>query len=239
MRLFQNNFLTPGYMPARRYRKKSGRPIRRRRVNRRANRARGMFNPQPVFTETFRIPGNDPLAPAYRLASNTGGVMSVKISDMPQLAQYSALYQKYKILKAVFICLPQFNTESSDINAAGYNASLGLGNWGMARIVTAINDSPDAALPASENDVLEDNGCRITSGKPKLVFSCRPVPDTLDANGNRMTFRGKYLNFNSTGTDITHYGIRWWYTLPNPGGNIQEVPYFVYCKLTFQLSDPR
>jgi len=225
-------------MVYRRRARKSNRPIRRRRVNRRVARAR-MFNPQPVFTETFRIPGNDPLAPAYRLASNTGGVMSVKISDMPQIAQYSALYQKYKILKAVFICLPQFVTNSADINAAYYNSTLGFGNWGMARIVTAINDSPDAIVPLSENDVLEDNGCRISTGKPKLVFSCKPVPDTLDANGNRMTFKGKYLNFNAAGPDISHYGIRWWYTLPNPGGNIQDVPYYVYVKLTFQLSDPR
>jgi len=225
-------------MVYRRRARKSNRPIRRRRVNRRVARAR-MFNPQPVFTETFRIPGNDPLAPAYRLASNTGGVMSVKISDMPQIGQYSALYQKYKILKAVFICLPQFVTNSADINAAYYNSTLGFGNWGMARIVTAINDSPDAAVPLSENEVLEDNGCRISTGKPKLVFSCRPVPDTLDANGNRMTFKGKYLNFNAAGPDISHYGIRWWYTLPNPGGNIQDVPYYVYVKLTFQLSDPR
>jgi len=226
-------------MPIRRMRKGRRKAGVRRRFNRRANRARGMFNPAPVFTETFRIPGQDPLAPQYRMASNTGGVLTARISDMPQLAQYSALYQKYRILKATFICLPQFATESADINAASYNASQGLGNWGMARIVAAVNDSPDAAFPASEQDVLEDNGCKILTGKPKLVLSCRPVPNTLDANGNKMTFKGKYLNFNSTGTDIAHYGIRWWYTLPNPGGNIQEVPYYVYVKLTFQLSDPR
>jgi hypothetical protein len=174
------------------------------------------------------------------MASNTGGVLSVKISDMPQIAQYNSLYQKYRILKAQFICLPQFVTESSDVNAAGYNGSLGLGNWGMARIVTAVNDSPAQLIPLSENDVLEDNGCRISTGKPKLVFTCRPVPDALDANGNRMSFKGKYINFNgAAGPDITHYGIRWWYTLPNPGGNIQDIPYFVYVKLTFQLADPR
>lgn len=218
--------------------RKSNRPLRRRRVNRRTNRAR-MFNPRPVFTETFRIAGADPLAPYYRMASNTGGVLAVKISDMPQIGQYSALYQKYKILKATFICLPQFVTESSDINAATYNGSQGLGNWGMARIVTAINDTPDTPAPLSENDILEDNGCKISTGKPKLVFSCKPVPDTLDALGNRMTFKGKFLNFQSTGPDITHYGIRWWYTLPNLGGNIQDVPYYVYVKLTFQLADPR
>jgi len=227
------------YIRRRRVRK-SNRPLRRAGANRRRATRALMFNPRPIFTETFRIPGADPLQPAYRMQSNTGGILVARISDMPQLAQYSALYQKYRILKATFICLPQFVSESSDLNAANYNASLGLGNWGMARIVTAVNDSPDPNPPLSENDVLEDNGCKISTGKPKLVFSCRPVPDTLDANGNHMTFNGKYINFITTGgPDIAHYGIRYWYTLPNPGGNITDVPYFVYVKLTFQLADPR
>ena len=225
-------------MPVRRtrapFRRRGKKPVRRGNWRR-----RGMFNPQPVFTETFKIPGNDPLAPNYQLNSNTGGVLSVKISNMPQVNQYSTLYQKYRILKAKFICLPQFVSESSDVNAAGYNGSLGLGNWGMARIVTAVNDSPDPTNPLNEDDVLEDNGCVIHTGKPKLTLSCRPVPDTLDALGNRITTKGKFINFQSTGPDISHYGIRWWYTLPNPGGNIQNIPYFVYVKLTFQLSDPR
>jgi len=199
-----------------------------------------MYNPQPVFTETFRMAvGSDPLRPYYQMDSNAGGVLSVRISQVPQIAQYSNLYTKYKILNAVFICLPQFPSESSDANTAGYNQSLGLGSWGLARIVTAIQDSPNTPVPVNENDVLEDNGCKILVGKPKLTLACRPVPDLIDANGTKLTQRGKFINFNTVGPDVEHYGIRWWYTLPNPGGNTQNFPYFVYCKLTFQLADPR
>jgi len=230
-------------MPAfkRRFRKRrTGRKTgRRARTNLRVSRSL-MFNPRPIFTETFKIYNpEDPLAPPYRLSSNTGGVLRVRISDMPQIAQYEALYQKYRIIKAKFILLPQFVSTSSDVNAAQYNASLGLGNWGMARIITAINDTPSTPAPINEDDILEDNGCRLHTGKSKLVLSCRPVPDTLDANGNQFTTKGKFINFTSAGPDIWHYGIRWWYTLPNPGGNITDVPYFVYVKLTFQLADPR
>jgi len=221
----------------RRFRKRRAMKRRARR-NPRVTRSL-MFNPRPIFTETFRIFTDDPLAPPYRLDSNAGGVLSVKISDMPQIAQYEALYQKYRILKAKFICLPQFVSTSSDINAATYNQTQGAGAWGMARIVTAVNDTPNTPPPANEDDILEDNGCKIHTGKSKLVLSCRPVPDTLDANGNRLTYKGKFINFTSVGPDITHYGIRWWYSLPNPGGNTTNVPYFVYVKLTFQLSDPR
>lgn len=199
-----------------------------------------MFNPQPVFTETFRLRvGNDPLRPYYQLDSNAGGVLKVNMSQIPQIIQYNTLYTKYRILKAKFICLPQFNSESSDVNAAGYNASQGLGNWGLARLVSSIQDSPDVPNPLSEDDVLEDNGCKIAVGRSKVTLSCRPTPDTVDANGVKLTQRGKFINFVGVGDNIDHYGIRWWYTLPNPGGNIQNIPYFVYCKLTFQLADPR
>jgi len=227
-------------MPVRRtrapFRRRGKKMLRRRRL---AVRRPIRYNPQPVFTETFKIPGADPLAPEYRLNSNTGGVLAVRISQMPQLAQYSALYTKYRILKAQFICLPQFLSTSSDINAASYNASLGLGNWGMARLVTSVQNSPNTPVPLSEDEVLEDNGCKIHIGKPKLTLSCRPVPDLLDANNVAITQRGQFINFNAGAPDVTHYGIRWWYTLPNPGGNITNVPYFVYVKLTFQLADPR
>lgn len=224
-------------MVMRRFKKKSNRP--RRRAARRFAVGRPLrANPRPIFTETFRLFTDDPLAPPYRLSSNTGGVLSVKISQMPQIAQYTTLYQKYRILKATFICLPQFVSQSSDVNAAYYNQSLGLGAWGMSRLITAVNTSPEAVAPVAEDDILEDNGCKIHTGKPKLVLSCRPVPDTLDANGNRMTLRNKYLNFNPTG-DITHYGIRWWHSIPNITPNSQDQFYFVYCKLTFQLADPR
>jgi len=225
-------------MPVRRtrapYRRRGKKVLRRGRVPRPIR-----FNPQPVFTETFKIPGGDPLAPEYRLNSNTGGVLAVRISQMPQLAQYSALYTKYKILKATFICLPQFVSESSDINAATYNQSIAVNNWGMARIVTSVQTSPNVPIPVSEDDVLEDNGCKIHSGKPKLTLSCRPVPDLLDANGVLLTQRNAFINFNAAAPDVTHYGIRWWYTLPTNPGNTTSVPYYVYCKLTFQLADPR
>jgi len=232
-----------GKMPIRRVRKyvpkkRGGRRALMGRVARPIRSVR--FNPQPVFTETFRLLRPDPLAPPYQLNSNTGGILTVRMSQVPQIAQYNSLYTKYRILRAQFICLPQFVTESSDVNAAYYNGSLGLGNWGMARIVTSVQDSPNVPIPVSEDDVLEDNGCKIHTGRPKIVLTCKPVPDTLDAAGNRLTYSNKFINFNvPPAEDTEHFGIRWYYTLPNPGGNIDNKPYFVYCKLTFQLADPR
>lgn len=221
-------------MVYRRRARKSNRPLRRRRVNRRANRAR-MFNPSPIFTESFVLPKT---GGQYALDPNTGGILAVSMDNMPQLNQYAALYQKYRILKAKFICIPTHNTASADINSE-LPAGAGLQQVGLSRIVYAVNDSPDqTTAPVNENEVLTDNGARIACGSPKLTMSCRPVPNTLDSNGNKMSLRGKYLNFVSI--NAPHYGITWFHSQPVlPGGQGFGVPYLVYCKLTFQLSDPR
>jgi len=220
-------------MPIRRARK-SNRPLRRKRVNNRVARAR-MFNPHPIFTESFALPK---VGGQYSLDPNAGGVISVSMDNLPQLNQYSALYQKYRILRAKFICIPTHNTAAADVNSEIPPAGGAFQAAGLSRVVYAVNDSPNLAIPANENAVLVDNGCKIACGSPKLLMSCSPVPDTLDSNGNRFTSKHKYLNF--VPVNAVHYGITWFHSQPVlPGGAGFGVPYLVYCKLTFQLSDPR
>lgn len=192
---------------------------------------RMQFNPQPIFTESYALP--TAAGPQYAMNPSSGGVLSVNVNQIPQLAQYSNLYQKYRILKAVFICIPTWSTESSDPQVAS--------TIGLSRIVYAVNNSPAIVAPANEATVLQDNGCKILCGKPKIVMSCRPVPNTLDANGVQTTFKDKFINFNTVpANDTPHYGISWYHSQPGtavPAGN--GIPYLVYVKLTFQLSDPR
>jgi len=196
-----------------------------------------MFNPQPIFTETCRL--TFPNGTDYTLVPNTGGHMSVNMGLLPQLAQYSSLYQKYRILKVVFICLSHANSEAADENAAFYNLASTVVNVGMSRLAFAINDSPNLTLPLNEDSVLTDNGCKIVSGKPLIKIPCRPVPDTVDANGVRLTEKRKFINFASgANPETTHYGVSWWHTQPTTATS-PLVGYYVYAKITFQLADPR
>jgi len=218
--------------------RKSNRPLRRRLARRKPRVLRSLYNPQPVFTETFmKMNGNNP----YVLNPNAGGLLQVSISEVPQLAQYDALYTKYRILKCQYIFIPLWNTEASDANAANYNASLTppVVNIGLSRLVFSIDNTPDISPPVAESQVLEHNGAKIVAGKTKIVMSHRPVPNTLDQNGVAMTFRNKYITFSSS--NVQHNGISWWHTQP-PITNAASgygVPYSVYCRLTFQLADPR
>lgn len=203
-------------------------------------RLRRIYNPQPTFVETFSksaviIPGG---------AGGIGGVFASRITDVPQIAQYSNLYKQYRINWIKVMLVPDYNYNASDRNAAQYNATVPTGNVGMARIVFAINDSPALAAPLNEAQVLEDNGCKIRTVGTKWQCSFKPVPDvgalaTGAANpvGARQRFK-QWFNFDSvtTGNNPLHYGVSYWITHFNPG---LDVVYNVYYKVSFSLRDPQ
>lgn len=188
-----------------------------------------MFNPQPVFTETYAITS---------LATQAGGVLKFSMDQVPQLAQYNTLYQKYRILKAHVLLYPEFN--SFDQNQAENNVALSRSSFGLSRIAWAVNDSPNIAAPTSELDVLKDNGAKIRSVTDRGVrLHCVPVPNVSDANGVEMTFKRKYINFEASSPNVAHSGIAYWISQLSTLTPGTENVLIAYVKLTFQLSDPR
>lgn len=206
-------------------------PMRRRRVGRVARPLRAI-NPQPLFTETYT---------KGVIAPNSGGVLTFNINEVPQLSQYNTLYQKYRIVSARVILVPQFM--AGEQNAASYNASVNVYAHGLGRIVWAVNDSPGVTAPAAELDVLKDNGCKIRPVRDLVKMSCRPKPLYEDANGILITLKQNWINFQtgpSAPADPKHFGISYWYTQPLLGTTpLTNNDLQVYCKLTFQLADPR
>jgi len=195
-------------------------------------RGRRMFhlNPSPVFTETYTLTSLNP---------NAGGVFRFSMDQIPQLGQYSGLYQKYRILKASLHLLPEYN--SFDQNQAETNSALTRTYFGLSRVAWAVNDTPNTNAPTSEAVVLQDNGARVKAlSTGGIRMGCRPVPSTNDANNVAMTFNKKYINFNTSGPNIAHSGIAYWLTQQVSGGAPATANVaIVYVKLTFQLSDPR
>ena len=221
--------------PRRRAPARRGRPAKPRFALKSHPRRRMLYNPQPVFTETFK---------ATTLTANAGFNLSSVISQVPQVSQYSNLYQKYRIIKAVWLMFPTWSGGEQQ-NVAVFNAASGpsvppgLYSVGTSRVVFAINDTPAQTLPTSENEVLQDTGCKVKFLDKKLTITNHPTADLKDANGVQMTLKKKFINFATTGNpDVTHYGVNGWITQPVSGtGTAQQ--YAVYCKLTFQLADPR
>lgn len=210
--------------------------IRRKKVSKRVRRlpvGRALrTNSQPTFTETYT---------KGVIAPNSGGVLTFNINEIPQLSQYNVLYQKYRIVKAAVMLVPQFMP--GEQNAASYNSSTGVYAHGLGRIAWAVNDSPGVIAPGSELAVLQDNGCKIRPVRDMVKMACRPKPLYEDANGILITLKQNWINFQtgpSAPVDPKHFGISYWYSQPNLGTTpLTNNDLVVYCKLTFQLADPR
>lgn len=88
----------------------------------RAVRRKAMYQSQ-VFTETFKANAtssgitSDGQIQVPMPAQSIGGKLMVKITDVPQVQQYSALYNFYKILKVQAIVIPKWS--NADPNVAG------------------------------------------------------------------------------------------------------------------------
>lgn len=206
-------------------------------------RAIGVGNPSPTFVETFQGRNAAGVGP---IPTNAGGVFAVRISDIPQVAQYNTLYKQYRINWIKVILVPDWNSQSADQNAAAYNATLPTQNFGMARIAYAINDSPQLAAPATEAVVLADNGCKVKALGSKWSCSFKPTPDVgvvAGSTNNPIWTRQKYkqwFNFDmvTTGNNPLHYGLS--YFITQPVFNTQAAPtYNVYYKVSFSLRDPQ
>ena len=196
-----------------------------------------MTSHKPVFTETFLH---------SRLGMTTGSpffagtVLGVSMTNLPQLAQYSNLYQRYKILRATWTIIP---------DATSYDLATTIGTgfavYTNSRCVYAINDTVPAASgvptpPANEQSILQDNGCKIRSGNRVIKFSNRPVCQIQDQFNVSVNLRNQFISF-ALGPEANHYGVSLGftttgvYTTPPP-----VLPtWSIYCKLTFQVADPR
>lgn len=185
----------------------------------------------PTFTET--------LVPAEgRVQANTCGVFTFNINQLPQLAQYSALYRQYKINWAQVVLIPDFNSYDGNINNPG-----GLQGGGLPRIAWAVNDTPGIPAPLNEQQLLEDNGARTKAIVTRWSQSCKPVPvQTTGAAANPVLMRYRqppWLSFAvAPAVDPDHFGISYCISQALAGGQTAQF-YHVYYKINFSLRDPQ
>lgn len=211
-------------------------PMRRKlRVYRRqalVKRMRTIYNPQPTFTETYF---------SKTITCNQGGIFNVRISDLPQVADYSNLYQQYRINWVKVMLVPDFG--ASDPNTYAQNFVGGVPAVSNARIAWAINDTPNLVAPVSEADVLTDNGAKVKSlvTKWQASFKARADMFTGDAAGGPgVAVRQKqrsFLSFAEGAANPLHNGISYWISALAAGGGDQA--YKVYFKVNFTLRDPK
>lgn len=240
-------------MPVRRF------ALRRRRapVRRRSNRPRryvyskarrfGMMPQKKFFSETFV--SNAITANGNSGTTNPGQIWNANITSVPQYAQYKTLYQKYRIVKLVWTFIPDFG--SADPN----NAELVAGSSPMwdtnARFHFVKDYTQTAAPPASEVDILGNQGCKTimfnSRTKPIRVVQAYPVTqDALLANqGGGLTttistVKNRWCAFDDSvapdhGNVLTYVQTRSLGAFGAPGQQVGTA----YCKVVFECKDPR
>lgn len=189
---------------------------------------------------------------AGSINSNDGGFFSTRFIDLPQAANYSALYQEFCIKKMTVKLLPYF--ASSDPNQISANAAAtpAITQTYQARLLTSVQLSSQQVAPTSELDVMTDNDCKIrtNNGKP-ITLVCYPQPDLAAAQPGTLftsyvatnTKTQKWLNTDnsqvtSSGTSVVHNGIRWWLNVPTSPSGLKGAYYDVYIRVVVGLRNP-
>lgn len=209
------------------YQRKTTRPYRRRK-----NKIG-----RPLFTRRMvrKFPTYSEMTKTVPIAGNAGGILTVSMDDVPQLAQYNGLYRQYRINWVQFTLVPEFNSYEGGVPPAG-------GGTGMPRIAYAITTTPGAIAPVSEQSVLDNNGAKIQAIVTKWKASCKPVPTqtngVIGPGAALMRYaKSPWLNFQTAPGAINppHFGVSYWISqvVSTAAGT-----YILYTKVNFSLRDP-
>jgi len=207
------------------------RPMRFRR------KVRSIYNPRPTFTETVDF-GTFSMNGVSLYADQ----LTCTLGSLTQIGNYRALYNQARILRVQYTLMPAFTQYIP--NTAGTTAPIQAVS--APRLVYAIQDTPNVAPPASELDVLTDNGSKIRLFTKPLKISHVPVPFLSETSTNTtpllasVTKRYQWLNLNeASALTVTHGAINYTITQANPALANPQQNWAVYAKITFQLRDPK
>lgn len=197
------------------------------------SRMRSVKAASPTFTETYR------LGTISNPAGGTGtvtGIWKVRMLDLPQLTEYTNLYNQYCIKRATLTIIPSYNVYDANNGPAVTPSAITA-----PRLVFAINDSAQQPVPTSESDVLTDNGCKIRILTRPVKIAFRPVAEVamgISTGGFvSETKRLRWLSFNNP--EVLHAGVSYAIT-QFVNSTVDNDPLAtVYVKLTFGLRDPK
>lgn len=225
-----------------------------RRVRRRTSTRKASAKPRRVFGARFRrrvfgkkvYKFSEPYELSYgadinvAASSQGGGILTFSLNNLLNVTSYQALFDLYKIDKVTVKILPLGNMAPTGYVGSASGASA------IPQLFIAPNRDFYVPVPASESDILNDDGCRVINlTRPVTLTLWRPRPKVLDANGatidyglmpNRigqwLTTGGNAQTINQVRTE--YYGFRWWINNLQSGGPV--IPKVIYT-LHFSMKE--
>lgn len=153
----------------------------------------GPIQPVQFFKRSQYLPGY-----FAHSTTDTSGAFIFRLSDVPDVADFTNLYDMYKINLVKWTLIPRGN--SSDVTTQGQ--SMG--------VFTAL-DYDDNATPASLDTIMQYQNMKMTRSTQQHKRILRPLArnNIIGAGGtvNNGPYRG-WLDCGSTTTP--HFGIKFW-----------------------------
>lgn len=147
----------------------------------------------------------------YRIANisvtavNFSAGYDFQLNFLPNSAEFSALFDVYKIWKVDVMFIPKYNTSDFSTGGAGFGLPT----------IYITEDRNDAVLPASVAELQEYNSCIARRFDKPITYTCWPtLSQSNPSNGQIIDARQKDLYVRSTSRDVSYYGIKWAMDLP-------------------------
>lgn len=160
----------------------------------------GLVMDQLVTTRMFRI------ANISVTALNFSAGYDFRLSYLPNNAEFTALFDAYKIWKVEVQFIPKYN--SSDFSSGGVGFGLPT--------IYITEDRNDVTTPLSVAELQEYNSCIARRFDKTVSYTCWPTIATSGiGNPNEIIdSRQKDLFVRSTKNEVPHYGLKWALDLP-------------------------
>lgn len=160
----------------------------------------GLVMDQLITSRMFRIPN------VSVTALNFSAGYDFRLSYLPNNAEFSALFDAYKIWKVEVQFIPKYN--SSDFSSGGVGFGLPT--------MYVTEDRNDVTTPVSVAELQEYNACIARRFDKVINYTCWPtIASSGVGNPNEIIdSRQKDLFIRSTKNDVPHHGIKWALDLP-------------------------
>lgn len=135
------------------------------------------------------------------LASNTYGAFTFRLQNVPNSAEFTALYDQYKINAINMLIYPTLTEATSIVPATSVQ---------NGRVLTAI-DYTDATIPTTLDEIREYENCEVHSAVENFSIYI-DKPKYIDNTG---ALRTGYISTTSPAT--IHYGLKYAVETLNPG----------------------
>lgn len=164
------------------------------------------------------------------------GAFSFNMNLLPNVSEYSALYDQYKISGVSLKFIPKTNQFQG--GTSGTPNTIGYG-----QIVTAI-DYDDAVTPITKDQLLEFGSSKVTRSnkehkrylKPKMLQEIYINSSTT----GRAPISAKWIDWSFPNAE--HYGIKWFIdapVVPTPATDSSSISYDVYAVFYFMCKNTR